>query len=140
MFSKYFEGSDVRPEFNKEFISLWPGWLGKVNLHKLDAVTEFDWSRFNSLLRLISKQYEIFSANFEKKELKKIQDIGLTLATYQESINKDCGKFSNYVIPELDCVLSEEWDYTYIIWYRNKELVEELKPIIKEAGLYSFRE
>ena len=55
MYNEYFEDWDVKSEFNKEFISIFGGWLGKDNLHKLDDVTEREWGKFNHLLRVISE-------------------------------------------------------------------------------------
>jgi hypothetical protein len=40
--------------------------------------------------------------------------------------------------PELGCVVTEEWDYTYIIWHKNNGAVEKLAPFIKKAKLKHF--
>ncbi|MDN3685571.1 hypothetical protein QW180_26455 [Vibrio sinaloensis] len=58
MYHHCFEGWEVKPEFAKEFISLWSGWLGEENYHKLDEVTENEWQRFNKLIELIGKDYK----------------------------------------------------------------------------------
>ena len=139
MYNKYFEYYfEIKPEFNKEFISLWPGWLGKENSYQLDEVTELEWAKFNSLIRLISKRYQLYLAKWETEDLIKIDVIESTLSNYKDSMNKPSSEFLRYVIPELDCVLTEEWDYTYILWHKNKKVVDELQPSINKAGLYNF--
>ena len=138
MYSHYFKDWNVRPEFEKEFVSLWSGWLGKENYHKLDEVTEDDWFKFNSLIKLIFKKYRMELVDCELKSTSAIDDIEETLCTYQEAMNKDGDKFTKYIIPELGCVFSEEWDYTYIIWHTNNNEVEALLPFIKEVGLFNF--
>jgi len=59
MFEKYFKDGEIRNEYKKQFISLWPGWLGKENYHQLDEVTEADWSKFNLLIEIIFKHYRM---------------------------------------------------------------------------------
>jgi len=44
IYRHFFERGEVRPDFTKEYISLWPGWLGKDRLHLLDEVSETEWS------------------------------------------------------------------------------------------------
>lgn len=60
------------------------------------------------------------------------------LDDYQASMHKDGSQFSQFVIPDLDCVLTEEWDYTYILWHRNKEALEAITPLLAETNLKHF--
>lgn len=53
-------------------------------------------------------------------------------------MQKNASQFSWYVIPELDCVLTEDWDYTYILWHRNKKALEAIRPLLSEANLKHF--
>lgn len=138
-FSDYFNDSEVKNGFKKEFISLWTAWQGKENYHKLDDVVESDWKKFSNLIINISKHYEILIADLDKTKLIKIDNIEKTLSSYKEYLNKPCTQFSNYVIPQLNCVLEEHWDYTYILWYKNYETVEKLSFIIEESGLFHFK-
>ena len=140
MFSEYFEDWQVKREYSKEFISLWEGWLGEDNYHKLDEVTEGEWARFNELLRSLAKVFSLEVANCEKQSLTKVSDIESVLSGYEESMNKESSEFTKLVIPELGCVLSEEWDYTYIIWHKNNGAVEALAPYIKAASLEHFHD
>jgi hypothetical protein len=123
MFSSYFGEWEVKDEFEKEFVCIFDGWLGEENLHKLDEVTENEWSKFNTLIRLVSKQYKIQLANTNSRTLVEIDNIENHLSTFEVSMNKDSEQFSKFIIPELECVISEDWDYTYILWYKNKEVV-----------------
>ncbi|MDA0130718.1 hypothetical protein OH458_21885 [Vibrio sp. MarTm2] len=138
MYHHYFEGWEVKPEFAKEFISLWPGWLGEENYHKLDEVTESEWQRFNKLIELIGKDYKIEFAACDRGKLIPVTDVSNILSSYEESMEKDSSLFSKFVIPELGCVISEDWDYTYILWYKNHDEVEEISPYIKCANLHHF--
>ena len=138
MYSDYFEEWEVKEEYSKEFISLWEGWLGAENSHKLDEVTEPEWARFNELLIRLAKDFTLELVSFENKSLKRVSNIELLLSNYSDSMNKDSSKFINFVIPELECVVSEEWDFTYIIWHKNNGAVEAIIPAIKAAGLEHF--
>ncbi|MCF2913274.1 hypothetical protein [Halomonas sp. Cn5-12] len=140
MFREYFEYWEVRPEYSKEFISLWKGWLGKENYHKLDEVTENEWARFNELLRRLAEVFVLEVVNCEKQSLERVSDIESVLSTCEESMNKESSEFTTLVIPDLECVISEEWDYTYIIWHKNNGAVEALAPYIKAAGLEHFHD
>jgi hypothetical protein len=140
MFSDYFEEWEVKPEYSKEFVSLWSGWLGAENYHKLDEVTEDEWSRFNNLLRIIANDFAIEVANFENQSLIQIVDVESVLLTYEKSMSKDSSEFINIVVPSLECVISEEWDYTYIIWHKNNGAVEALTPYINASGLEHFHD
>ncbi len=140
MFSDYFEDWEVKPEYSKEFVSLWSGWLGAENYHKLDEVTENEWSRFNNLLRNIANNFAIEIADFEHQNLIQIVDLESVLSTYERSISKDSSEFIKIVVPALGCVISEEWDYTYIIWHKNNGAVEVLEPYIKASNLEHFRD
>ena len=140
MFSEYFDEWEVRPEYSKEYISLWNTWLGEENLHKLNEVTETEWARFNNLLRGISRQFSLESANCHEKTLTRVVDINSVLASHHESMNKNSSQFTKLVIPELNCAITEEWDYTYIIWHRKNGALETLIPLIKESGLAHFHD
>lgn len=140
MFSNYFGEWEVKDEFEKEFICIFDGWLGKENLHKLDEVTESEWSKFNTLIRLVSKQYKVQLANINSRTLSEVDSIENHLSSFEVAMNKESEKFSKFIIPELECVISEDWDYTYILWYKNKEVVAKLAPLIESVGLYHFHD
>ena len=137
MYHSYFEYWEVKPHFTKEFISLWSGWL-RDESYKLDLVTEKEWSRFNTLIKLIAIDFELKLANCETETLDNITDVNSVLDSYDVSMNKDSSKFTKLVIPKLDCVITEEWDYTYILWHKNSDVVEKLAPYIKRAQLKHF--
>ena len=138
LYADYIHDYEVRSCFTKEFISLWPGWLGKDNLHKLDEVTEAEWERFNNLLRTISESYDLFVLDSETESIVGVDNINSHLDSYAVSMSKAANQFSRFVIPKLECVVTEEWDYTYIIWHKGNEAVESLSSLIHRAGLYNF--
>ena len=140
MYSKYLEDGKIKPEYTKIFISIFDGWLGESNLHKLDEVTINEWSRFNNLIRKIAEAYEIQKVDFETESFISVNDVEVLLSSYEESMNKDSSEFLRIFIPGLDCIISEDWDYTYILWCSNPESLQKLNPLIEEANLYSFRD
>lgn len=138
MFENYFDNWEVKPEFFKEYVSLWSGWLGKERYHLLDQVTEEEWARFNALILALSKKFSLGLVNCEARKITFPSDITTTFSNYVESMDKDSSMFSQYIIPELECVVTEEWDYTYIIWHKNNGAVEALKPYIDASKLEHF--
>ncbi|MFL1465094.1 hypothetical protein [Marinobacter sp. HN1S83] len=138
MYSRYFDDWEVRPEFEKEFISLFDGWLGEENLHKLDEITKAEWERFNVLLGLVCEQYEAYLVDSSQQLCHKVVHPREVLQSYEEAMEKDSSNFIRLVIPELDCLLTEDWDYTYVLWYKNDESVSAMRPLISQAVLHHF--
>lgn len=138
MYDQYFHDRTVRPEFQKEFISLWKGWLGPENLHKLDRVKESEWERFNHFLALVFERYKLFIANPKQHSCKKVIYVNELMQTYEEAMTKDSSQFTRLLIPELSCVLTEDWDFTYILWHKNRVVVDALAPLIERAELHHF--
>jgi len=60
------------------------------------------------------------------------------LDNYQAYLEKDGSQFFQFVIPALDCVITEEWDYAFILWHRGSEALEAIKPLLVEAKLKHF--
>jgi hypothetical protein len=140
MYSKYFEGWEVRPEYKKEFVSLWSGWLGKESLHKLDDVTKEDWKRFNIWIELLVEEYKLLAVDRKSESTSAVKDVETIISTYEESMNKERSQFSHFIIPELECVITEDWDYTYIIWYKDSSVIKALSTLINKAGLEHFHD
>jgi hypothetical protein len=138
MIEDYFLDYEVRPEFNKQFISLWPGWLGTENMHKLDEVTETEWSRFNQLILEIADEFKVGVVDLKTAEVSFLTDIEQALKPYAESMNSSSRDFGRYILPDLDCLLTEEWDYTYILWHKNNGALEKIEPLIKRCELKHF--
>ena len=134
----YFKEHEVRPEFQKEFISLWEGWLGPDSYYKLDQVTESDWQRFNDLVRLISERYDVLIVNLANRTCWKATEASQLVQTYEHAMQKESSTFMRIVIPELHCVLAEEWDFTYILWHKDLASVAAISPLIRQARLHHF--
>ena len=101
MIEDYFLDYEVRPEFNKQFISLWPGWLGTENMHKLDEVTETEWSRFNQLILEIADEFKVGVVDLKTAEVSFLTDIEQALKPYAESMNSSSRDFGRYILPDL---------------------------------------
>ena len=138
MFNEFFEDDDVREDFSREYVSLWPGWLGEGRLHLLDEVSEKDWSRFKSLVSSISRDFRLGIANCSTGTVEFPDEIECYLGEYRVSMGKDASQFSKFIIPELNCAITEEWDYTYIIWHKHDGAVDALKPYVLRSSLHHF--
>ena len=101
-------------------------------------VTENDWRKFNDFIQSISNIFKIGLIDHEKKSIFYPSEIESTFSSYASSMNKDASLFSSYVLPELDCLITEDWDYTYIMRYKNHRMVEALSPHILKSGLQHF--
>jgi hypothetical protein len=138
IYDAFFEDGEVRPDFRKEFISLWPGWLGIERLHLLDEVGVDEWLRFNRMLLLAFENFRMGIVDHAVGSVEFPARLEPFLSDYQESRQKGADQFSQFVIPALDCVITEEWDYTYILWYREPRALEAVKPLLSEAKLQHF--
>lgn len=138
VYDTFFDHGDVRSFYKKQFISLWDGWLGNDRLHLLDEVGEGEWLRFNRMLLAASEIFRIGVVDRLAETVVFPDQLGPMLSDYQESMQKDSSQFSQFVIPELDCVITEEWDYTYILWYRNVAALEAVEPLITQEELKLF--
>lgn len=138
IYEVFFEHGEVRPFFRKEYISLWPGWLGEERHHLLDEVSEQEWQRFNQLLTRAFGAFRMGVVNHAAETVAFPARVEPFLSNYREAMRKDASQFSQFVIPALDCVITEEWDYTYILWYRGAEALEAIKPLLAEAKLQHF--
>lgn len=138
IYNTFFRHGEVRPEFRKEYISLWPGWLGKERLHLLDEVGEEEWLRFNRMLLATFEAFRMGVVDHSSETVKFPERLDPLLTDHQEAMKKDASHFFQFVIPALNCVITEEWDYTYILWYRSIGALEAIKPHIFEARLEHF--
>ena len=135
-YAAFFADGAVKPEFRKRFVSLWPGWLGPERLHELDTVNEIQWSKFNGFVRALAQNYQFYAADVAEHTLERVDDIEATLSSLAESMEKSSGEFSRYVLPELCYVLTEDWDYTFVLLHRDDGAVEALAPMVARAGLF----
>lgn len=138
IYDVFFEHGEVRPVFRKEYISLWSGWLGQDRLHLLDEVSEEEWQRFNRLLMSAFGAFRMGVVNQTAETIEFPARIEPLLSDYREAMRKDASQFARFVIPALDCAITEEWDYTYILWHRGTGALEALKPLLSEAKLQHF--
>ena len=57
-----------------------------------------------------------------------------------EDQHGESGRRYDIIIPDLDAVYSEEWDWTNIIWFRDREKINPLINLAKESGLHILEE
>lgn len=138
VYNRFFEHGEVRPDFRKEYISLWSGWLGKERLHLLDEVSEEEWLRFNQMLLAAFGTFRMGVVDHAAETVEFPARLEPLLSDHLESMRKDASQFSQFVIPALDCVITEEWDYIYILWHRDTGALEAIKPLLSEAQLQHF--
>ena len=137
-YATFFEDGEVRADFRKEYISLWAGWLGEGRLHLLDKVSDGEWLRFNRWLLAVFQAFGIGVVNRKAEAIEFPARLEPLLNDRAEAIQKDASQFSWFVIPALDCVITEEWNYTYILWHRDRRALEALKPLLSDANLHHF--
>ncbi len=137
-YDAFFENGEVRADFRKEYISLWTGWLGEGRLHLLDEVSDEEWLRFNRMLLAAFGAFRMGVVNRKAETIEFPTQLEPLLSDHAESMQKDASQFSQFVIPALDCVLTEEWDYTYILWHRDARALEAFKPLLSDAKLHHF--
>lgn len=138
IYDEFFERGEVRASFRKEYISLWTGWLGKDRLHLLDEVGEDEWSSFNRMLLAAFDAYHMGVVDHEAETVEFPERLEPLLSDHQQAMRKDASRFSQFVIPALDCVITEEWDYTYVLWHRNTRALEAIGPLLTKANLHHF--
>lgn len=138
IYEVFFEHGEVRPDFKKEFISLWPGWLGKERVHLLDEVSEEEWLRFNRMLLAAFEAFRMGLVDHSNETIEFPARLEPFLSDHQEAMQKNASQFLQFVIPALDCVITEEWDYTYILWHRDGDALGAIKPLLLGARLEHF--
>ncbi|OWK30092.1 hypothetical protein [Sphingomonas dokdonensis] len=138
IYEVFFEHGEVRSDFKKEFISLWPGWLGKERLHLLDEVSEDKWLRFNRMLLAAFGAFHMGVVDHSNETIKFPARLEPFLSDHQEAMQKDASQFLQFVIPAMNCVITEDWDYTYILWHRDVDTLEAIKPLLSGARLEHF--
>ena len=138
MFETYYRDGSVTPDFSKEFVSIFDGWLGTENMDQLDQVTDNEWSRFNTFLGLLMQSYDLYLADRDTGRISPVKDIEEIMTNHAASQGKQASQFTHIVIPELGAVYAEDWDYTSILWHKNKGAVDALEPLIRQAGLFNW--
>lgn len=139
-FKQPYSYGEVRPEFQKEYISLFKGWVKEKHAHKMDEVTESEWSKFNSFLHVLFDHYKLYSFNPAEEACQVIENVGVIIDAYDVSMNKESSEFIQLIIPELNAVYTEGWDYTWILWHQNNGAVDAFSSMVSSVGLYQFND
>lgn len=114
--------------------------MGKERLHLLDEVSDAEWLRFNRWLLAAFQAFGMGVVNRKAETIDFPPRLEPLLSAHAEAMQKEASQFSQFVIPALDCLITEEWDYTYILWHRDKRAVEALAPLLSDANLHHFSE
>ena len=69
------------------------------------------------------------------------------LETVKQILNKceiqnqhgETGQRYDIILPELQAVYCEEWDWTNIIWFRNREKIQPMIELAEKLGLYILK-
>jgi len=138
MYSKYCREWEIKDTFFPEYICIFNGWVEEKYSYLMDEVTTKEWERFDSLVRLLAKDYKLYLINHNKKTCSLITNIENIIVSYEISMNKDATQFTEIIIPELNAVLSESWDYTYILWHKKNGAKEKVNPLVTNSKLYQF--
>ena len=141
------EGEDT--EYKLIFVSVFDHWLTEdefqSEIHTEDR-TELN-ERRDKFIKFIVGLYNltsIYSWKYKRHNRFYIYPFtSLNQLTEKCKIDYQLGEIgSRYdlMIPDLGAVYSEEWDWTNIIWYRDKEKIKPLIDLAKESGLHILEE
>ena len=146
---KLIEGEDSFIEsgiYKKVFISVFDHWLSHEeadNLIYIDEDLEELKSRrqkFKAFIEGVYNQTELYTWRYKRHYRLHIQK-----PTSLEDIFRQCdfenlwshsGRRFSFLLPEYSAVYAEEWDWTNIIWYTDKEKIKPLLTEAKKVGLY----
>ncbi|MEM5518618.1 hypothetical protein WNY37_16795 [Henriciella sp. AS95] len=120
-------------------MSLWDGWLGKERYHLLDEVTRDDDAKFAAFWRAVASEFDAYTVDLDRNSLDLIAPSNdlLTIEIISDG-SRTANEFIKLIIPSLDCMITEEWDYTLIIWHRTQPAPARLLELVEQAGLKYF--
>ncbi len=126
------------------FISVFDHWLNDDydlifvdnNLEELNSRRQ----KFKNFITEVYKQTELYSWKFKRhhriyfQKPESLKDI-LRKCNFENQWSEQGQRYS-FLIPEYDAVYQEEFDWTNIIWYRERGKIEPLLQTAKKAGLH----
>ncbi|MEQ9314598.1 MAG: hypothetical protein RLN72_02035 [Henriciella sp.] len=135
----YFKDFEPLPHFEKTYVSLWDGWLGPERSHLLDDVTREDELKLVDFYWSLATRFEVFRIDLKVGTVARFGGPDRrSLAADVINGSRTHAQFFKLIVPALDCLVTEEWDYTAIIWHRSETAPAQLLDMVESAGLKHF--
>ena len=132
--------------YKKIFISVFDHWLTREEVKNqifIDENSEELKSRRQKFKDFIEDTYnktELYTWRYKRHYRFHIQKPTSIKDIFRkcdfENLWSQSGQRYSFILPEYSAVCAEEWDWTNIIWYTNKEKIEPLLEKAKSIGLY----
>jgi hypothetical protein len=132
--------------YKKIFICVFDHWLTREEAENqifIDKDIEELKSRrqkFKNFIEDIYNQTEFYTWKYKRHYRFHIQKPTSIKDVFRkcdfENLWSQSGQRYSFLLPEYSAVYSEEWDWTNIIWYINKEQIKPLLEKAKNIGLY----
>ena len=141
------EGEDT--DYQMLFVSIFDHWLTQdefdPEIHKVDRKElKIRREKFQSFIDGIFHLTNIYSWKYKRHNRFFIYPFtSLNQLTKKCKIDEqhgESGQRFDLIIPDFRAVYSEEWDWTNIIWYRDKEKIKPVIELAKNSGLYILEE
>lgn len=136
-------------DYQMIFVSVFDHWLTQnefePHIHTEDLKEIL--TRRNNLQNFIMGLFEM-TPTYTWKIKRKKRFFIYPLETLEQILNKcniqsqhgETGQRYDIILPELQAVYSEEWDWTNIIWFRDKKLIQPIIELAEKCGLYILKE
>jgi len=130
--------------YKKTFASIFDHWLkpnevDQIHTENADEINNRR-KKFETVVKEIFNSTEIYLWRYKRHDrffVYKPTSINEVLNRCDfDNLYSERGKHYSLILPEYSAVFNEEWDWTNIIWYINKEKIKPLIKIIKKAGLH----
>ena len=139
-----FEGESET--YDRGFVSTLEHWIEGENVDELFPIDPIEISnRQNKFKNLINHLYEstpIYTARFRRGRrnnlsFKKIRNSEILNKKCKfQLLNEDYGDVFRFIVPEYSLVYTQNYDWTHLIDYYNKEQCKSFRNIIKNFGLH----
>ncbi len=132
--------------YKKIFISVFKHWLSNEEADNQIFIDEDlvelkrRRQKFKDFIEEINDKTELYTWKYKRHDRFHIQKP----ASLKDVLRKcdfnnlwsQSGQRYSFLLPEYAAVYAEEWDWTNIIWYTDREKIEPLLVMAKKVGLY----
>ncbi len=134
-------------DYEMIFVSIFDHWLTmdefESNIHTEDSLilTERRTKLITFLKELfyLATTFKVNKIDGKKIEFSSFENVDEIVEYCNiEEQNGECGQRYDIIIPEYQAIYSEEWDWTNIIWFRNKSLIKPIIDLVQKNGLYTL--
>jgi hypothetical protein len=137
------EGEDA--DYQMIFVSIFDHWLTQDEFEteiNTEDRTELNIRRekFQNFIDGIYSLTDIYSWKYKRHNRFFIYPFTslnqLTKKCKIDNQHGESGRRYDLIIPDFGAIYSEEWDWTNIIWYRDRKEIQPLINLAQQSGLY----